>query len=88
MLLIATLALMVAWLMGKATELTGQHRHYQANTVRNRVVLSTIFVGLKVIDDARLTLRLVDLLAAIARIVVSRKSPLKEEKAEGSQRAA
>ena len=65
LLLIATLALMVAWLMGKATELTGQHRHYQANTVRNRVVLSTIFVGLKVIDDPRLTLRLADLLAAI-----------------------
>ena len=65
LLLIATLALMVAWLMGKATELTGQHRHYQANTVRNRVVLSTIFVGLKVIDDPRLTLRLVDLLAAL-----------------------
>jgi hypothetical protein len=65
LLLIATLALMVAWLMGKATELTGQHRHYQANTVRNRVVLSTIFVGLKVIDDPRLTLRLADLLAAL-----------------------
>ncbi|MGH8609224.1 MAG: IS4 family transposase [Gammaproteobacteria bacterium] len=65
LLLIATLALMVAWLMGKATELTGQHRHYQANTVRNRVVLSTIFVGLKVIDDLRLTLRLLDLLAAL-----------------------
>jgi len=65
LLLIATLALMVAWLMGKATELTGQHRHYQANTVRDRVVLSTIFVGLKVIDDPRLTLRLAELLAAI-----------------------
>jgi hypothetical protein len=65
LLLIATLALLVAWLMGKATRLTGQHRHYQANTVRNRVVLSTIFVGLEVIDDPRLTLRLADLLAAI-----------------------
>jgi hypothetical protein len=64
LLLIATLALRVAWLIGKATELTGQHRHYQANTVRDRVVLSTIFVGLKVIDDPRLTLRLADLLAA------------------------
>jgi hypothetical protein len=59
------LALMVAWLMGKATELTGQHRHYQVNTVRDRIVLSTIFIGLKVIDDPRLTLRLADLLAAI-----------------------
>jgi DDE family transposase len=64
LLLIATLALMVAWLIGKATELTGQHRHYQANTVRDRVVLSTIFVGLKVIDDPRVTLRLADLFAA------------------------
>ncbi len=61
LLLVATLALLVAWLMGKATEL----RHYQANTVRDRVVLSTIFIGLKVIDDPRLTLGLTDLLAAI-----------------------
>jgi hypothetical protein len=64
LLLIATLALMVAWLLGKATELTGQHRHYQANTVRDRVVLSTIFVGLQVIDDPRVTLRVADLFAA------------------------
>jgi hypothetical protein len=65
LLLVATLTLMVAWLMGKATELTGQHRHYQANTVRVRVVLSTIFIGLKVIDNPRLSLRLADLLAVI-----------------------
>jgi hypothetical protein len=65
LLLIATLALMVAWLMGRATELTGHHRHYQANTVRDRVVLSTIFLGLKVIDDPRLVLRLADVIAAI-----------------------
>jgi hypothetical protein len=36
LLLIATLALRVAWLLGKATELTGQPRHSQANTVRDR----------------------------------------------------
>ncbi|HZC00354.1 MAG TPA: IS4 family transposase [Gammaproteobacteria bacterium] len=64
LLLIATLALRVAWLMGKATELTGQARHYQANTVKTRVVLSTLFLGLKVIDDSRVTLRLVDVIAA------------------------
>ena len=51
--------------MGKATELTGQHRNSQANTVKDCVVLSTLFIGLKVIDDPRLTLRLADLLAAI-----------------------
>ena len=64
LLLIAALALMVAWLLGKATQITGQHRHYQANTVRDRVVLSTIFVGLKVIDDPRTPLRLADVWAA------------------------
>jgi len=65
LLLIATLALMVAWLLGKATQHTGQHRHYQANTVRDRVVLSTIFLGLKIIDDPRVTIRLADVIAAI-----------------------
>ena len=55
---------MVAWIIGKATEHTGQHRHYQANTVRDRGVLSTIFLGLRVIDDPRVTLRLVDVIAA------------------------
>jgi hypothetical protein len=56
LLLIAMLALMVAWIMGKAIEITGQHRQYQANTVKDRLVLSTIFIGLRAIDDARITL--------------------------------
>jgi len=64
MLLIAVLALMVAWLMGKATELTGQHWQYQANTVKKRKVLSTIFIGLKMMDDRRTTLTTRDLIAA------------------------
>ena len=64
LLLIGALALMVAWLLGKATQITGQHRHYQANTVRQRVVLSTIFLGLSVIDDPRTPLQLADIWAA------------------------
>lgn len=64
MLLIATLALMVAWLMGKATELTEQHWQYQANTVKKRKVLSTIFIGLRVIDDRRTTLTARDIIMA------------------------
>lgn len=71
LLLIATLALVVAWLLGKAMELTGQHRHYQANTVRSRTVLSTIFIGLRVIDDHRVTLRLRDVLAARDGLMVA-----------------
>jgi len=68
LLLIAALALMVAWVIGKATELTHQHRHYQANTVKDRVVLSTIFLGLRVIHDARTTLQAQDIAHAWQRL--------------------
>ena len=36
---------------GRATELTDQHRHHKAKTVRNRIVLCTIFLGSAVIDE-------------------------------------
>ena len=39
--------------------------HYQANTARDRVVLSTIFLGLTVIDDPPVSLRFTDVIAAI-----------------------
>ncbi len=64
MLLIAALALMVAWLMGKATEVTEQHWQYQANTVRTRRVLSTIFIGLKMLGDRRTELTARDVIIA------------------------
>jgi len=64
LLLIANMALLVAWLLGKATELTEQHWQYQANTVRERKVLSTIFIGLKIIDDTRVTLTADNLIMA------------------------
>lgn len=56
LLLIAMLALVVTWLLGKALELTAQHCAYQANTVRHRTVLSTIFLGLCAINDSRVSL--------------------------------
>lgn len=52
LLLIAALTVFVAWLLGKSIELLQQHRHYQANTVRSRNVLSTVFLGLRVVHDA------------------------------------
>ncbi len=69
LLLVAMLALLVAWLIGKAIELRGAHRQYQANTVKSRVVLSTIFIGLRAIDDQRVRVRLTDLLAARRRLL-------------------
>jgi hypothetical protein len=64
LLLIGSLALMVLWLLGKATELTGQHRQFQANTIKHRAVLSTIFLGLQVSRDRRITLTATDLAGA------------------------
>ena len=56
LLLVGSLAMLVLWLLGKATELTGQHRQFQANTIKHRTVLSTIFLGLQVARDRRIAL--------------------------------
>lgn len=55
LVLIATLALVVLWLLGKITENLGHHRDYQANSIHHRRVLSTIFLGLTVINDWRMS---------------------------------
>jgi len=64
LLLIGSLAMMLLWLLGRATELTNQHRQYQANTIKHRAVLSTIFLGLQVLDDSRVVLTVKDMQAA------------------------
>jgi hypothetical protein len=45
LLLIAMLALIVAWLVGYCVEVAGFARRYQANTVTKRKVLSTVYLG-------------------------------------------
>lgn len=47
LLLIAALALLLLWLLGQAARTQGLERAYQANTVRNRQVLSVIYLGLR-----------------------------------------
>jgi hypothetical protein len=56
LVLIGSLALWFSWLLGKATEVLGQHRHLQANSVRCRTVLSPVFLGLRIFDDTRIQL--------------------------------
>ena len=41
---------------GKATELTGQHPQCEFNTVKDRLVFSTVYLGLQVLNDTRLVL--------------------------------
>lgn len=68
LLLIAALAVMVAWLIGKAAELSEQHRQYQANTIRSRTVLSSVFLGLRIVDDHRTTLTALHICDAYAAL--------------------
>jgi hypothetical protein len=78
LLLLASLAFFVLWLLGKAIEWTGQHRHYQANTVRQRAVLSTIFLGCPVIGDQRVTLRQDHIRAAASALRDIIQAPMRD----------
>lgn len=54
LVLLGSITAAFAWLIGKSTELSGQHRHFQANTTTSTKVLSTIFIGIQVFRDWRM----------------------------------
>lgn len=54
LVLLGSITTTFAWLLGKMTELSGQHRYFQANTVTHSRVLSTIFIGIQVFRDWRM----------------------------------
>lgn len=56
LLLIATLAMLVQWLCGIAADLAGWSRHFQANTVAHKRVLSLFTLGARVLHNQRLKL--------------------------------
>lgn len=72
LLLIGALATFVAWLVGKVVEMKGLHRRYQANTIRDRSVLSTFYLGLEVIASMPVPLTRKDFLQAIRTLKVNR----------------
>jgi hypothetical protein len=53
LLMIGMLAILILWILGTVAQKNGQARFYQANTVRKRHVLSTIFLGMRVFHDSR-----------------------------------
>ncbi len=53
LLLVALLATFVLWILGTMAKQSGQHWQYQANTVKDRNVLSVIYLGLRVASDER-----------------------------------
>ena len=65
LLLIAALGTLGCWLAGLAAEAKRWGRHFQANTVRARAVLSTVFVGRQVLTNLRLRLQRGDLRHAL-----------------------
>jgi hypothetical protein len=56
LMLIGMLATLVLWLLGTVVMMSGEARHYQANTVKKRRVLSVLFLGLRVSNDKRISL--------------------------------
>ena len=64
LLLIATLAIVVLWLLGMAMVLMEKHYQFQANSIRKRKVLSVVFIGLQVIHNTKTRLSKDDIDAA------------------------
>lgn len=65
LLLIGALATFAAWMVGKVAEMKMIHRRYQANTIKNRNVLSTFYLGLEVISSMSVVMTRDDFLQAI-----------------------
>ena len=60
LLLVGVLATFAVWLTGKVAEQKNMHRQYQANTVKTRNVLSTFYLGSRVLNNQRISFRLKD----------------------------
>lgn len=68
LLLIAALGTLVCWLHGLVAEAREWGRHFQANTVRRRAVLSTVFLGQQVMASSRFRVPIRGLLRAFSQL--------------------
>src|SRR5215216_3919756 len=68
LLLLAALGTLACWLAGLAAQAREWARHFQTNTVRQRVVLSTVFVGRQLLTSLRFRLRCDDLRKALEEL--------------------
>jgi len=58
----------ISWLTGKVAELKNVHRQYQANTIKNRNVLSTFYLGCRVLNKQAFEIKLKDFKDALAAL--------------------
>jgi hypothetical protein len=65
LLLVAMIATFVLWLLGMTARHSNRHLHYQANTIKDRHVLSTIYLGMRVANDQRFKFQLKELNTAV-----------------------
>ena len=66
--MIGSLTTAFAWLLGKATEIAGKHRMFQADAVSHTTVLSAVFIEVRVFRNWRLRLVVQHLLSAIDQL--------------------
>lgn len=68
LLLIASLAMFILWLVGLAAEAKKLHYSFQANTYRHKRVLSLIFLGLQVIEHCLEAIKIEDVFDALLKV--------------------
>lgn len=68
LLLIAALATLLLWLLGIAAKTRQWMRHFQANTIRHRNVLSIVFLGRSVAHNPPFRLNAIELLDAFREL--------------------
>ena len=67
-LLIGILATFTVWLTGKVAELKNIHRQYQANTIKKRNVLSTLYLDCCVLNKQVLDIKREEFHQALAAL--------------------
>ena len=68
LLLIGALALFVLWCLGQAGVNKKYHYKLQANTVRNKAVLSNIYIAIQIIGDSRYEIKIEEFTAVFESI--------------------
>jgi hypothetical protein len=68
LLLLAALGTLACWLAGLLADAHQWGRHFQANTLRRRAVLSTVFVGRQLLASRRFRLRCGELREALNQL--------------------
>ncbi|MEN3158533.1 hypothetical protein ABC502_09145 [Alkalimonas sp. NCh-2] len=69
LILLAALTNWLHYMLGVATEMAGLHRQFQANTVRDKRVLSFNYLGMRQCKFERLRLSAAQIAAAIEQIM-------------------